>query len=50
MLIWFKSGLQTSPPIIPLDREAQAQAPGELHGTDGGLLVLTQHAKLEPRT
>ncbi|XP_040836091.1 peroxisomal biogenesis factor 16 isoform X2 [Ochotona curzoniae] len=31
MLIWFKSGLQTSPPIIPLDREAQAQAPDGDH-------------------
>ncbi|XP_026970712.1 peroxisomal biogenesis factor 16 isoform X1 [Sagmatias obliquidens] len=24
LLIWFKAGLQTSPPIVPLDREAQA--------------------------
>nr|XP_030720457.1 peroxisomal biogenesis factor 16 isoform X4 [Globicephala melas] len=24
LLIWFKAGLQTSPPVIPLDREAQA--------------------------
>ncbi|XP_057173561.1 peroxisomal biogenesis factor 16 isoform X2 [Ursus arctos] len=27
LLIWFKAGLQTSPPIIPLDRETQAQPP-----------------------
>ncbi|XP_045342590.1 peroxisomal biogenesis factor 16 isoform X2 [Leopardus geoffroyi] len=27
LLIWFKAGLQTSPPIIPLDRETQAQSP-----------------------
>ncbi|XP_012393091.1 peroxisomal biogenesis factor 16 isoform X6 [Orcinus orca] len=26
LLIWFKAGLQTSPPIVPLDREAQAQS------------------------
>ncbi|XP_027631205.1 peroxisomal biogenesis factor 16 [Tupaia chinensis] len=25
LLIWFKTGLQTSPPIAPLDRETQAQ-------------------------
>lgn len=30
LLIWFKAGLQTSPPIIPLDRETQAQSPGKL--------------------
>ncbi|XP_067605391.1 peroxisomal biogenesis factor 16 isoform X3 [Pseudorca crassidens] len=24
LLIWFKAGLQTSPPVVPLDREAQA--------------------------
>ncbi|ELR47707.1 Peroxisomal membrane protein PEX16, partial [Bos mutus] len=24
--IWFKAGLQTSPPIVPLDRETQAQS------------------------
>ncbi|XP_003412310.3 peroxisomal biogenesis factor 16 isoform X2 [Loxodonta africana] len=27
LLIWFKAGLQTSPPIIPLDRETQARPP-----------------------
>ncbi|XP_034500585.1 peroxisomal biogenesis factor 16 isoform X2 [Ailuropoda melanoleuca] len=27
LLIWFKAGLQTSPPITPLDRETQAQPP-----------------------
>ncbi|XP_024604575.1 peroxisomal biogenesis factor 16 isoform X2 [Neophocaena asiaeorientalis asiaeorientalis] len=26
LLIWFKAGLQTSPPIVPLDRETQAQS------------------------
>ncbi|XP_005216503.1 peroxisomal biogenesis factor 16 isoform X1 [Bos indicus x Bos taurus] len=26
LLIWFKAGLQTSPPIVPLDREIQAQS------------------------
>ncbi|KAB1272990.1 Peroxisomal membrane protein PEX16 [Camelus dromedarius] len=25
LLIWFKAGLQTSPPIVPLNRETQAQ-------------------------
>lgn len=30
LLIWFKAGLQTSPPIVPLDRETQAQSPGKL--------------------
>jgi hypothetical protein len=30
LLIWFKAGLQTSPPIVPLDRETQAQLPGKL--------------------
>lgn len=29
LLIWFKAGLQTSPPIIPLDRETQAHSPGK---------------------
>lgn len=27
LLIWFKAGIQTSPPIVPLDRETQAQQP-----------------------
>ncbi|KAM9659110.1 peroxisomal biogenesis factor 16 isoform 1-T1 [Trichechus inunguis] len=27
LLIWFKAGLQTSPPIIPLDRDTQARPP-----------------------
>ncbi|XP_054443078.1 peroxisomal biogenesis factor 16 isoform X2 [Pteronotus mesoamericanus] len=31
LLVWFKAGLQTSPPIAPLDREAQAQAPDGEH-------------------
>ncbi|KAM6157518.1 peroxisomal biogenesis factor 16 [Rhynchocyon petersi] len=26
LLIWFKTGLQTSPPIVPLDRETQARS------------------------
>lgn len=30
LLIWFKAGLQTSPPIVPLDREAQAPSQGKL--------------------
>lgn len=30
LLIWFKAGLQTSPPIVPLDRETQAQSQGKL--------------------
>lgn len=30
LLIWFKAGLQTSPPIIPLDRETQVQPTGKL--------------------
>lgn len=29
LLIWFKAGLQTSPPIVPLDREIQAQSRGK---------------------
>nr|XP_019601957.1 PREDICTED: peroxisomal biogenesis factor 16 isoform X1 [Rhinolophus sinicus] len=31
LLIWFKAGLQTSPPIVPLDRETQAQPPDGDH-------------------
>ncbi|XP_073900804.1 peroxisomal biogenesis factor 16 isoform X2 [Castor canadensis] len=31
LLIWFKAGLQTSPPIVPLDRETQAQLPDGDH-------------------
>lgn len=30
LLIWFKTGIQTSPPIVPLDRETQAQPLGKL--------------------
>ncbi|XP_023384489.1 peroxisomal biogenesis factor 16 isoform X2 [Pteropus vampyrus] len=33
LLIWFKAGLQTSPPIIPLDRETQAQSPDGYHSS-----------------
>ncbi|XP_069888607.1 peroxisomal biogenesis factor 16 isoform X2 [Dipodomys merriami] len=32
LLMWFKAGLQTSPPIVPLDRETQAQPPDDNHG------------------
>lgn len=35
LLIWFKAGLQTSPPITPLDRETQAQPPGKLFPRPG---------------
>ncbi|XP_037022093.1 peroxisomal biogenesis factor 16 isoform X4 [Artibeus jamaicensis] len=35
LLIWFKAGLQTSPPIVPLDREAQAQPPDGEHSHGG---------------
>ncbi|XP_005384118.1 PREDICTED: peroxisomal biogenesis factor 16 isoform X3 [Chinchilla lanigera] len=31
LLLWFKAGLQTSPPIVPLDRETQAQPPDGDH-------------------
>lgn len=31
LLIWFKAGLQTSPPIVPLDRETQAQSSDDYH-------------------
>ncbi|XP_045681386.1 peroxisomal biogenesis factor 16 isoform X5 [Phyllostomus hastatus] len=31
LLVWFKAGLQTSPPIVPLDREAQASPPDGEH-------------------
>ncbi|KAF6105450.1 peroxisomal biogenesis factor 16 [Phyllostomus discolor] len=31
LLVWFKAGLQTSPPIVPLDREAQAPPPDGEH-------------------
>ncbi|KFO19874.1 peroxisomal biogenesis factor 16 [Fukomys damarensis] len=31
LLLWFKAGLQTSPPIVPLDRETQAQHPNGEH-------------------
>ncbi|XP_034868540.1 peroxisomal biogenesis factor 16 isoform X1 [Mirounga leonina] len=35
LLIWFKAGLQTSPPIVPLDRETQAQPPDGDQSADG---------------
>lgn len=35
LLIWFKAGLQTSPPIVPLDRETQAQPQGKLLPNSG---------------
>nr|KAF6325418.1 peroxisomal biogenesis factor 16 [Myotis myotis] len=35
LLIWFKAGLQTSPPIVPLDRETQAQPPDGEHSGSG---------------
>ncbi|KAK2100521.1 Peroxisomal membrane protein pex16 [Saguinus oedipus] len=31
LLLWFKAGLQTSPPIVPLDRETHAQPPDGDH-------------------
>ncbi|KAM8971451.1 peroxisomal biogenesis factor 16 [Sarcophilus harrisii] len=31
LLLWYKAGLQTSPPIVPLDREAQLQPQGGEH-------------------
>ncbi|XP_036115779.1 peroxisomal biogenesis factor 16 [Molossus molossus] len=31
LLIWFKAGLQTSPPIVPLNRETQVQPPDGEH-------------------
>ncbi|XP_029419928.1 peroxisomal biogenesis factor 16 isoform X4 [Nannospalax galili] len=34
LLIWFKAGIQTSPPIVPLDREAQAQPSGKCSTTE----------------
>uniref|UniRef100_A0A8C7B661 Peroxisomal membrane protein PEX16 n=1 Tax=Neovison vison TaxID=452646 RepID=A0A8C7B661_NEOVI len=34
LLIWFKAGLQTSPPIVPLDRETQARPPDGDQSTD----------------
>lgn len=46
LLIWFKAGIQTSPPIVPLDRETQAQPLGKLllyqewSGTRGCSVVL----------
>lgn len=33
LLIWFKAGLQTSPPIIPLDRETQVQPTDHDHSS-----------------
>nr|XP_036282336.1 peroxisomal biogenesis factor 16 isoform X1 [Pipistrellus kuhlii] len=33
LLIWFKAGLQTSPPIVPLDRETQARPPDGEHSS-----------------
>lgn len=30
LLLWYKSGIQTSPPIIPLDRVAELSAEGQL--------------------
>ncbi|XP_054367945.1 peroxisomal biogenesis factor 16 isoform X3 [Mirounga angustirostris] len=35
LLIWFKAGLQTSPPIVPLDRKTQAQPPDGDQSADG---------------
>ncbi|XP_021564691.1 peroxisomal biogenesis factor 16 [Carlito syrichta] len=35
LLLWFKAGLQTSPPIVPLDRETQAQPPDADHSPGG---------------
>nr|XP_034788347.1 peroxisomal biogenesis factor 16 isoform X2 [Pan paniscus] len=35
LLLWFKAGLQTSPPIVPLDRETQAQPPDGDHSPGG---------------
>uniref|UniRef100_A0A8C5V3T1 Peroxisomal membrane protein PEX16 n=1 Tax=Microcebus murinus TaxID=30608 RepID=A0A8C5V3T1_MICMU len=34
LLIWFKAGLQTSPPIVPLDRETQTQPSDGDHSPD----------------
>ncbi|XP_043437018.1 peroxisomal biogenesis factor 16 isoform X1 [Prionailurus bengalensis] len=45
LLIWFKAGLQTSPPIIPLDRETQAHSPAREHS----LCTCSLHALLETR-
>uniref|UniRef100_A0A8C3YTK2 Peroxisomal membrane protein PEX16 n=1 Tax=Catagonus wagneri TaxID=51154 RepID=A0A8C3YTK2_9CETA len=36
LLIWFKAGLQTSPPIVPLDRETQAQPQDGDHSSGSG--------------
>lgn len=36
LLIWFKAGLQTSPPIVPLDRETQAQPQDGDHSCGSG--------------
>lgn len=33
LLVWFKAGLQTSPPIVPLDRETQARPPDGEHSS-----------------
>lgn len=29
LLLWYKSGIQTSPPIIPLDRGAEFMSEGQ---------------------
>uniref|UniRef100_A0A8C1MNH7 Peroxisomal membrane protein PEX16 n=1 Tax=Cyprinus carpio TaxID=7962 RepID=A0A8C1MNH7_CYPCA len=56
LLFWYKSGIQTSPPIIPLDRNSQLCSHGEILGICGkrswkpwiisGLLEITSFSLL----
>lgn len=40
LLLWYKSGIQTSPPIIPLDRSAEFVDEGQLLSLSHSLLSL----------
>jgi hypothetical protein len=44
LLLWYKSGIQTSPPIIPLDRDAEFGNAGE-NLSHGCLLRLKEEKK-----
>ncbi|XP_005302297.1 peroxisomal biogenesis factor 16 [Trachemys scripta elegans] len=36
LLLWYKAGIQTSPPIVPLDREQQQLQPEDKEGSSAG--------------
>lgn len=47
LLLWYKSGIQTSPPIIPLDRGAELVGEGQLSSLPHSLLSLPSRGQLE---